>query len=107
MYESSKTTYLPACPLPRKISYFSTFRDWPVSFARYQVGQALGPVLHRLDGFGGGPDRVREVCVVDERGSITVAPFGMLWRGRRIFHNRHLETLLQQFAQVRFDAHVG
>jgi hypothetical protein len=31
----------------------------------------------------------------------------MLGRGRRILRNRHLETLLEQFAQVRFDAHVG
>jgi hypothetical protein len=26
---------------------------------------------------------------------MTVAPFGMLWRGRRIFRHGYLETLLQ------------
>jgi hypothetical protein len=31
----------------------------------------------------------------------------MLWRGRRIFRDGYFEALLQQFAQVGFDSHVG
>jgi hypothetical protein len=50
---------------------------------------------------------VREKGVVYERRLIAVAPFGVLWRSRRIFRDGYFETLLEQFAQVRFDAHVG
>jgi len=64
-------------------------------------------MLHRLDGLVRCQDRVREKREVDERRLIAVAPLGVLWRGRRVFRDSHLETLLQQFAQVRFDAHVG
>ena len=64
-------------------------------------------MLHRLDGFVRGQDRVREKRVVNERRRITIAPFRVLWPSRRIFHDCDLETLLKQFAQVRFDAHVG
>jgi hypothetical protein len=31
----------------------------------------------------------------------------MLWRGGCIFDDGNFETLLEQFAQMRFDAHVG
>ena len=64
-------------------------------------------VLYRLDRFIGCPDRVGEKRIVNERRRIAVAPLGVLWRSRRIFCDGHFETLLEQFAQVRFDAHVG
>src|SRR5215510_920422 len=48
-----------------------------------------------------------EKGVVNERRLVAVAPFGVLWRSCRIFREGYLETLLEQFAQVRFDAHVG
>jgi len=44
---------------------------------------------------------------VYERRLIAVAPFGVLWRRCRIFRNGYCETLLEQFAHVGFDAHVG
>src|SRR5262245_42296389 len=65
------------------------------------------PLLHRLDGFVCSPDRVGEKRVVNECRLIAVAPLRMLWRSRRIFRDRHLEPLLEQFAQMRFDAHIG
>src|SRR5260370_23434186 len=64
-------------------------------------------VLHRLDGLVRCPDRVCEKRVVDERSRISIAPFRVLWPSSRIFRDRDLETLLKQFAQMRFDAHVG
>jgi hypothetical protein len=56
---------------------------------------ALRTMLHRLDRFVRRPHRVREIRVVDKRSAITVASFGILWRGRRIFRDGYLETLLQ------------
>src|ERR1700674_2130217 len=52
-------------------------------------------VFHRLDDFVGGPNRVREIGVVDKRGGITVTPFGMLGRGSCVFRDSYLETLLE------------
>jgi hypothetical protein len=64
-------------------------------------------LLHRLYGFVRCPDRVCEKRVIDERRRIVIAPIRVPWRGRRIFDDGDLETLLEQFAQVRFDAHIG
>src|SRR5689334_449941 len=50
--------------------------------------------------------RVCEKREVNERRRVTVAPLGMPWGSRRVLRNSDLETLLQQIAQVRFDADV-
>ena len=63
--------------------------------------------LHRLYGFLGCQYSVCEKSEIDKRRRIAVAPFGVLWPSRRIFCDGYLEALLEQFAQVRFDAHVG
>src|SRR5271166_2860006 len=68
---------------------------------------ALLTVFHRLDDFVGRPHRMREKSIVDERRRITIAPFGMLGPRSRVFRYCYFESLFQQFAQVRFDAHVG
>ena len=44
---------------------------------------------------------------INEGSGIAVAPFGMLRPSGRIFGDGDLEPLLEQFAQVRFDAHIG
>src|ERR1700730_3010035 len=67
----------------------------------------LTTLFHCLDDFVRRQNRMCQKRVIDQGRRITVAPYGMLWPGRRIFYHSDLETLLQQFAQVRFDAHVG
>ena len=42
---------------------------------------------------------MREKRKVDQRGSVALAPFGMLGCGGRIFRDCYLETLLDQFAR--------
>ena len=64
-------------------------------------------VLHRLYGFLGCQYSVCEKSEIDERRRIAIAPFGVLWSRRSIFCDGYLETWLEQFAQMRFDAHVG
>jgi hypothetical protein len=62
---------------------------------------------HRLDSFVRGPDRVGKKRVINERRRIAVAPFGVFWRRRSVLRDGHFEPLLEQCAQVRFDAHIG
>lgn len=64
-------------------------------------------VLDRFDGFVRCEYRVCEKSVINERRRVAVAPFGMLWRGGCIFDYGYFEALLEQFPQMRFDAHVG
>src|SRR5882762_7192075 len=63
--------------------------------------------LHRLYGFLGRQYSVCERSEIDKGGRIAIAPFVVLWSRRRIFCDGYLEALLEQLAQVRFDAHVG
>jgi len=37
---------------------------------------------------------------------VAIAPNRMPWAGGRVLHDGHVEPLLDQFADVRFDAHV-
>jgi hypothetical protein len=88
-----------------------SFHTWPCSkFSdafRTRERMLRLTVLYRLDRFIGCQHRVCEKRIVNERRRIAVAPFGVLWRSGRIFRDGHFEPLLEQFAQVRFDAHVG
>jgi len=47
-----------------------------------------------------------EEVIIDECSLISIAPDGMTWACRRIFDHSDLETLLQQFPQMRLHAHV-
>ena len=60
-----------------------------------------------LTASSGRPNRMREKRKVDQRGGVAVVPFGMLRCGGHIFRDGYLETMLDQFGQLRFDAHVG
>ena len=88
-----------------------SFHTWPYSkFSdafRTPERMLRLTVLYRLDRFIGCQHRVCEKRIVNERRRIAVAPLGVLWRSGRIFRDGHFEPLLEQFAQVRFDAHVG
>ena len=48
-----------------------------------------------------------EKRVINERRRIAITPFRVFWPRRSVFHDGYLESLLQQFPQMRFDAHVG
>src|SRR5581483_7663199 len=61
---------------------------------------------HGVDRLVGGQHGVCEKREVDERRCVSVTPFGMARRCSRVFCNDDFETLLEQFAQMRFDTHV-
>ena len=63
------------------------------------LSELYEPRSNRLDGFVRRPNCMREKRKVDQRGSVAVAPFGMLGCGGRIFRDCYLETLLDQFAR--------
>src|SRR5262249_8887425 len=63
--------------------------------------------IHRADDVVRSDYRVREKSEVDERRGVSVAPLGVPRASRGILRDDDLETLLEQVAQVRFDADVG
>src|ERR1700722_14181827 len=63
--------------------------------------------LHRLHCFVSCQNGMGEKGIVDECRRVAVSPLRVLRRRSCVFHDCNLEPLLEQFPQMRFDAHVG
>nr|GFD50578.1 hypothetical protein [Tanacetum cinerariifolium] len=70
------------------------------------IGRRALRLLQLLQHLLGRPQRTGDEPVVDQRGMVTIA-FGYLRGGGRITYHSDFEALLDQIAQVRFDAQVG